>query len=276
MKSKIDWIRRAQRCLRMLSELHRLGYQGLRGMPYLNPLGFRFAIAPKSYFSERNGAVIPNSLIRSDNIAITGAGDYFGWTDASQDNARILAEKFIERFPEIANRGRERDWAYAGWLSELIGFLEQGDWVPVLWWENMKGEPEDLHTLPIWVADKDNFYWEGTTSSISPENPKFPLPPTCFPDVSNGHLNERSAWWGGQRYWVESLESISKALEDGGRTVTIDLKKIEHCLFEGDSPAYKLLDAMKSVIEHEGYDGYKGAPRLVMALLWRLQELSNR
>ncbi|MGZ3765952.1 MAG: hypothetical protein ACXVA2_14885 [Mucilaginibacter sp.] len=177
MKSKIDWIRRAQRCLRMLSELHRLGYQGLRGMPYLNPLGFRFAIAPKRYFSERNGAVIPMSQLTEDNVAITGAGDFFGWTDASQDNARTLAEKFIERFPDIANQGKERDWAYAGWLAELIGFLEQGDWIPALWWENMKGEPEDLQTLPIWVAHKDNFYWEGIASIISPENPKFPLPP---------------------------------------------------------------------------------------------------
>ena len=64
-------------------------------------------------------------------------------------------------------------------------------------------------------------------------------------------------------------------MEDGGRTVTIDMKKIDPHLFEGDGPAYMLLEAMKSVMEHEGYDGYKGAPRLVKALLWKLQELSE-
>lgn len=32
MKSKYEWIRKAQRCLRMLSELHRLGFQHLRGI----------------------------------------------------------------------------------------------------------------------------------------------------------------------------------------------------------------------------------------------------
>ncbi len=177
MKSKVEWIRRAQRCIRMLAELHRLGFQGLRGMPYMNPLGFRFAIAPKRYFSERNGAVIPMSGLSGEYVAITGAGDYFGWLDASKDDARALAKKFIERFPEIARQGRERDWAYAGWLAELVGFLEQGDWVPTMWWEHMKGEPEDLRTLPIWVDGQDNYRWEGAVSTISPDTPTFPLPP---------------------------------------------------------------------------------------------------
>ena len=177
MKSKIDWIRRAQRCFRMLSELHRLGYQNLRGMSYINPLGYRFAIAPKSLFSERNGAVIPASQIIGDDVAITGAGDYFGWVDTSHDDARALAEKFIERFPNIANKGKGRDWAYAGWLAELIGFLEQGDWIPAVWWENMKGEPEELSVLPIWVGENENLIWDDCRSYISPDNPIFPLPP---------------------------------------------------------------------------------------------------
>lgn len=62
MKSKFEWIRKAQRCLRMPSELHRLGYQQLRGMPYFDPQGFRLAIAPNTYFSD-NGIVIPVSKL---------------------------------------------------------------------------------------------------------------------------------------------------------------------------------------------------------------------
>ncbi|WP_301101493.1 hypothetical protein [Propionivibrio sp.] len=275
MKSKIDWIRRAQRAIRMLAELHRLGYQGLRGMPYLNPLGFRLAIAPKRYFSERNGAVIPQSQLTGSNVAITGAGDYFGWMDTANDDARTLAQKFIERFPEIANQGKERDWAYAGWLAELVGFLEQGDWIPTLWWENMKGNSEDLQTLPIWIADQDNLQWEGIASVISPENPSFPLPPISINHSNTASSEERTIWWGEQRYWTDALDAICLAMEDGGRLVTIDVKKIESHLFDGDGPAYMLLEAMKSVIEHEGYDGYKGAPRLVKALLWKLQEISE-
>ncbi len=164
--------------------MHRMGYQNLRCMPYLNPLGYRFAIAPKSLFSERNGAVIPWDKLGSDEVAITGAGDYFGWSDTKGDNARELAEKFISRFPEIASRGKGRDWAYVGWLAELVGFLEQGDWVPVVWWETMKDEPETLKALPIWSHGQENFYWDGEESFISPANPEFPLPPAGYvPDL---------------------------------------------------------------------------------------------
>lgn len=161
----------------MLSELHRLGYQNLRGMSYINPLGYRFAIAPKSIFSERNGTVIPANQLGGDSVAITAAGNYFDWDDTGHDDARALAEKFIERFPSIALQGKGRDWVYAGWLAELIGFLEQGDWIPAVWWENMKGKPEELDVLPIWVANKENLIWDDYGFSISPENPTFPLPP---------------------------------------------------------------------------------------------------
>lgn len=267
MKSKIEWIRKAQRCLRMLSELHRLGYQNLRGMPYMNPLGFRFAIAPKDCFAE-NGIAIPAAKLGGDNeyVAITGAGEYFGWSDTSDNDARALAEKFVERFPAIATKGKGRDWEYAGWLSELVGFLEGGDMVPICWWENMKGQPEDLRTLPIWIDGQDNFEWIEIESLISSRNPVFPLPSSKVPLFEH---------WGQQRYWTDALDAISEAMQDGGRTVTIDVKKIEQSLFDGDGPAYKLFDAMKSVAEHEGWDGYKGAPRLVLALLWKLQEMSE-
>ena len=113
-------------------------------MPYMNPLGFRFAIAPKGYFSRSNGAVILSEQLSGNHVAITGAGDYFGWDDTSKNDARTLAEKFIDRFPEIAREGKGRDWGYAGWLAELIGFLEQGDYIPILRWEEMK---EILRTI---------------------------------------------------------------------------------------------------------------------------------
>lgn len=267
MKSKIEWIRKAQRCLRMLSELHRLGYQNLRGMPYMNPLGFRFAIAPKAVFAD-NGIAIPAAALCGEGgrVAITGAGDYFGWTDTSGNDARALADKFVERFPAIAGEGEGRDWEYAGWLSELVGFLEGGDMVPICWWDGMKGLPEDLRILPIWIHGRENFEWAGTESAISSRNPVFPLP------ASEKPLSEH---WAGQGYWTDALDAISEAVQDGGRTVTIDVKRIERALSDGDGPAYRLLDAMKSVAEHEGLDGYKGAPRLVLALLWKLQEISE-
>lgn len=180
MKSDHAWIRRGQRALRMLSELHRMGYQQLRGMPYLHPLSWRLAVAPKAEFSPRNGAVIPpHTLGEPGKVVITGPGDYFGWTDAANDDARALAEKFAERFPELCARGRGRDWAYAGWLAELLGVLEQGDWLPAVSWEHMTGTPDDLRTLPIWVLGRENLVWnaDGSQCWIDPVNPGFDLPP---------------------------------------------------------------------------------------------------
>jgi len=175
MKSTFEWIRKAQRSLRMLSELHRLGYQHLRGMPYFNAQGFRFAIAPRDYFAD-NGIAIPAGKLSDGLVAITGAGNYFSWEDAEGNDARALAEKFITRFPDIALAGRGRDWEYAGWLSELIGFLEKGDMIPTVEWENMSSSPEDHSRLPIWVEGNDNIDWVGDKCVISSRNPYFPLP----------------------------------------------------------------------------------------------------
>jgi hypothetical protein len=59
------------------------------------------------------------------------------------------------------------------------------------------------------------------------------------------------------------------------RRVTLDLDALEHALFEADGPAYRLMEAMVSVKEHEGWDGYHGVPRLVLTLLERLDEISK-
>lgn len=65
-------------------------------------------------------------------------------------------------------------------------------------------------------------------------------------------------------------------MQDGACLVTIDVKKIGDQLFMENGPAYKLLSVMNSVSEHEGYEGFKDAPRLVLAFLWKLQEMSEQ
>jgi hypothetical protein len=40
------------------------------------------------------------------------------------------------------------------------------------------------------------------------------------------------------------------------RRITFDLDAIERALFDGDSPAYRLMEAVVSVKEHEGWEGY--------------------
>lgn len=40
MKPTLHWIRRGQRVIRMVTELHGMGYQSLRVMPYMYPLAY--------------------------------------------------------------------------------------------------------------------------------------------------------------------------------------------------------------------------------------------
>jgi hypothetical protein len=54
------------------------------------------------------------------------ANDYFGWTDATHDDARSLAAKFVERYPELARQAAGEDLAYAGWLTRILGRAEHG------------------------------------------------------------------------------------------------------------------------------------------------------
>ena len=81
--------------------------------------------------------------------------------------------------------------------------------------------------------------------------------------------------WSEDHYWIDSLERFYQLRAEGKTKIVLDLSVIEDAAFEGDGPAFKLMQAMCSVKEQEGIDGYRGAPRVLLALLIRLQELSK-
>lgn len=81
--------------------------------------------------------------------------------------------------------------------------------------------------------------------------------------------------WSENRYWTDALDDYYKKRDSTDTKIIIDLKTVTEAAFSGDSPAYKLLDAMQSVWEQEGYDGFRGAPRVMFALLMRLAALSE-
>ena len=82
---------------------------------------------------------------------------------------------------------------------------------------------------------------------------------------------ERSYSWADDPYWVDALDRFV-AMRDAGAK-TIDINAFEQPIFNGDGPAYRLLYAMESVMKLEGEDGFRGAPRLTLALLQILKEL---
>ena len=179
----------------MVCELHRMGFQRLRIMPYEHPMGWRLAVAPWDRFSLRNGASLKDNDWEGVPIYSSAGGGnrYFDWEDAKGDNARALAEKFLFRFPDVAKHGAGRHWNYAGWLSELVGVLEGGDLFPVTSWEYMKGTPEQLEFLPIWSVSGENTWNDGSAynvAALTPNVRQFPLPP-IWNDSDEEDIEER-------------------------------------------------------------------------------------
>jgi hypothetical protein len=74
---------------------------------------------------------------------------------------------------------------------------------------------------------------------------------------------------------MEALDDLALLQEQGKTILQIDLSAVSKSAFDDGGPAYRLLDAMLSVHEHEALDGFRGAPRIMLALLVRLAALSS-
>ena len=124
-------IRDAARLIAMVHELHKAGYQRIRICPSMAPNGIHWRC----------------TISYADNVASDGCGfggdpdgqvarytsgdgaRYFGWTDGERLTARQMAHRFLEAFPAIAEKGAGRDWPYAGWLTDVLGYAEHGKFV---------------------------------------------------------------------------------------------------------------------------------------------------
>lgn len=77
----------------------------------------------------------------------------------------------------------------------------------------------------------------------------------------------RSTHWSDDRFWLDALDEFYRRNESADFNISIDMKQFQKSVYSSDGPAYKLLEGMCSVKEHEGSEGYKGAPRLLLGLL---------
>lgn len=129
-------IRNATRLLSMIHELHKAGYQRLRFHSGMSPSGLHWRCAITHAGNIAADGISFLASTPNDEIAHHSSGSedrYFGWEDAAGRSARELAVLFIQRFPIIAQKGDGRDWAYAGWLTDVLGRAEHGasDAIPV-------------------------------------------------------------------------------------------------------------------------------------------------
>ncbi|MDO9352057.1 MAG: hypothetical protein Q7T55_00085 [Solirubrobacteraceae bacterium] len=114
----------------MVHELHKAGYQRIRFSSGMAPSGayWRCHITYAGNMTP-NGMFVNSSHAEQDvaNYS-TGSGNrYFGWPDAAGRPARELGVMFVKRFSVIAREGLGRDWAYAGWLTEILGRAERDE-----------------------------------------------------------------------------------------------------------------------------------------------------
>jgi hypothetical protein len=168
-----DWpgFESSLRVIRMVSELHRLGFEKARIMPYEYPIAYRIRVGPAEIFSPRNGAYCDAPHDEYAQYSSAQQNACFGWEDAKADSPRALADKFVERFPAIIERCAGRDPAYVRWLAELLGVLDRNPGrLPVVMADYMEPWGEDLQVLPL------GLYHYGAFSGYKGEM-SFDLPP---------------------------------------------------------------------------------------------------
>lgn len=143
-------VRRGQRVIRMVSELHRLGFQKLRFQPVFSRQSWRIELDSSDRFSPSNGAwMMQGASPLTVRYSSADADGYFDWPDVRTATARQLADRFIVRFPKICTLTRGRDWAYAGWTNELLGVLERDSALPFIAAPFCDTAPGKLDHLPL-------------------------------------------------------------------------------------------------------------------------------
>lgn len=142
--------RRCTRVLAMVHELHKAGYQRVRILPMLSPSGchWRGIITYSDNVADDGYHILDWDMDdQIGSVARYTSGqqnEFFDWQDAHALNARQLAQCFLERFPLIAQKGQGCDWAYAGWLTDVLGQAEAGPEIGGL-----------VHLIQDWDNDPD-------------------------------------------------------------------------------------------------------------------------
>lgn len=111
-----------RRVLSMVQELHRRGYERLRIAPSMSPSGvyWRCSIVPVARIRRDHGA---EAAVPQSEKCFYGSGQYerfFDWPDAERDSTTALADKFLQRFPDLAAEGKGEDPDYVRWYDEML------------------------------------------------------------------------------------------------------------------------------------------------------------
>lgn len=120
-------LRDALRVLAVVRALHEDGYQRIRVSTGLSTSGMHWRCLLTTADNINPDGWSPNHYY--DNAVHYSSADgveLFGWKDALDKNPKELAQLFVERFPDIAERGKGRDQAYADWFAGIMATAEAG------------------------------------------------------------------------------------------------------------------------------------------------------
>ena len=124
-------MRDAARLIAMVHELHKAGYQRIRICPAMAPSGvyWRCTISDAANLGDDGLGFRDDADGRVVRYSSGQGAKYFDWPDGHRLTARELARRFLHAFPLIAENGAGRDWAYAGWLTDVLGYAEHGKFI---------------------------------------------------------------------------------------------------------------------------------------------------
>ncbi len=107
--------------------LHRRGWQRIRICPGLSASGgyYRIHVSTWANTSLRDGIMLIDE--RNSLRHTSGYGSVpFGWPQMADATPDALADFILLRGPDLARNGLGRDWPYAGWFGEMLGFAGRG------------------------------------------------------------------------------------------------------------------------------------------------------
>jgi hypothetical protein len=204
-----DWHRRMARLFQMVTELHKIGYQGLRVYPQIHH--DRFHLVPSIFTTHPRahgvmvdwdwgilGNGLPHNATRASQPSTSLAAVYYG-NEQSDKTARESADIFVQLFPIVATLSLLDDYEYAGWFQRLTGEVEKGlrplyarvdgeDWSDA---DLFSGS--DSPDVDDGLSDRDNIpptlvlMGQGYKRDVHNIVKTFPLPP--LPKIDGGDLH---------------------------------------------------------------------------------------
>lgn len=133
----------------MVHELHKRGFQNLAIYTGMSASGlyWRCEVLPLEYLCIEEGLIAIVGNPGGEFIASYSSGqdnEYFGWKDVEAATARLLADKFEHRFSRLCQYCHGENFAYAGWLTWILGVAETGS-LPVMY-----ADYPSPSSTPVW------------------------------------------------------------------------------------------------------------------------------